>query len=324
MRPLPFAITLLAFALVSVPARAAGRGVDAIGMTVADIDRSVAFYSKILSFQKISDVEIAGSDYEHLEGIFGLRMRVVSLKLGTETLVLTEYLAPKGRLFPADSRSNDRWFQHVAIVVSDMDRAYAWLKDHHVEYASSAPQTLPGWNPVAGGIRAFYFRDPDQHYLELIRFPRGKGDPRWQQSGGRLFLGIDHTAIVVADTDRSLAFYRNLLGFHVAGGSENYGDEQEHLNNVFGAHLRITSLRGESGPGVELLEYLAPRDGRMISPETRPNDLAFWDVTLSGPSGPALRQLGAREVATPGHELGFNQAAIVRDPDGHAMELIQR
>ena len=78
----------------------------------------------------------------------------------------------------------------------------------------------------------------------------------------KLFLGIDHTAIVVWDTDASLKFYRDLLGMHVAGESENYGTEQEHLNNVFGAHLRITALRGASGPGIELLEYLAPRDGR--------------------------------------------------------------
>src|SRR3712207_7016443 len=49
----------------------------------------------------------------------------------------------------------------------------------------------------------------------------------------------------------------------VAGASENYGTEQEHLNNVRGARLRITSLRApRGGIGVEFLEYLAPRDGR--------------------------------------------------------------
>src|SRR2546430_13962691 len=50
------------------------------------------------------------------------------------------------------------------------------------------------------------------------------------------------TPIVVTDTDSSPRFYRDLLGLHVAGTSENYCTEQEHLNNVFGAHLRITSL----------------------------------------------------------------------------------
>ena len=81
------------------------------------------------------------------------------------------------------------------------------------------------------------FKDPDGHPLEIIRFPPGKGDPRWQNPGDRLFLGIDHTAIVVADTDAALRYYRDILGLRVAGQSENYGTEQEHLNNVFGASL---------------------------------------------------------------------------------------
>src|SRR6266436_6251131 len=68
--------------------------------------------------QKVSDVEVAGEEYEHLEGLFGLRMRVVRMKLGDELITLTEYLAPKGRPIPVDSRSNDRWFQHIAIIVS--------------------------------------------------------------------------------------------------------------------------------------------------------------------------------------------------------------
>jgi hypothetical protein len=76
--------------------------------------------------------------------------------------------------------------------------------------------------------------------LEIIWFPPGKGDSKWQQRaadilaaeraetasndpGSTLFLGIDHTAIVVSDTDRSLAFYRDSLGMRVAGGAENYG-----------------------------------------------------------------------------------------------------
>src|SRR5207249_11847147 len=89
-------------------------------------------------------------------------------------------------------------------------------------------------NPNAGGIRAFYFRDPDDHPLEILQFPAGKGDPKWQRAEGRLFLGIDHTAIVVASTDASLRFYRDLLGLRIAGTSLNYGPEQERLNNEIG------------------------------------------------------------------------------------------
>ena len=127
-------------------------------------------------------------------------MRVVRLSLGDELLQLTEYLAPRGRPAPADSRSNDRWFQHVAIIVSDMDSAYARLRRSKVEHASTGPQLLPKTIPNAAGIRAFYFRDPDGHPLEVLQFPPDKGDPKWHAPSERLFLGIDHTAIVVSDT----------------------------------------------------------------------------------------------------------------------------
>src|ERR1700757_2886925 len=255
-------------------------GVAAVGITVSDMDRAVDFYSRVLTFEKVSDTEVAGEEYEHLEGVFGLRIRVVRMRLGDEFIELTEYLAPKGRPIPVDSRSNDRWFQHIAIIVSDMDRAYSWLRQNKVEHASSGPQRLPDWNKNAAGISAFYFKDPDEHPVEVLQFPPDKGLEKWHQATGKLFLGIDHTAIVVWDTDASLKFYRDLLGMHVAGESENYGTEQEHLNNVFGAHLRITALRGASGPGIELLEYLAPRDGRPFPSDEHSNDVVHRQTVL--------------------------------------------
>ena len=70
----------------------------------------------------------------------------------------------------------------------------------------------------------------------------------------------------------------------VAGESENYDTEQEHLNNVFGARLRITALRAPAGPGIEFLEYLAPRDGRPAPLDLRANDIAHWQTTLVTPA----------------------------------------
>lgn len=348
------AAVLLAAALgLAAPWRGAAgtplvAGVGCIGMTVSDLERSVAFYSGVLTFEKVAEEEAAGPAHEALTGVFALRTRTARVRLGAECLDLTEYLGPKGRPIPVEARSNDRSFQHVAIVVSDMDRAYARLREARVEHASSGPQRLPDWNPAAGGIRAFYFRDPDRHVLEVIWFPPGKGDPRWQPAparpvrpgsaaGGRggpreLFLGIDHTAIVVADTGASLRFYRDLLGLAVAGGSENHGEEQARLNGVEGAHLRITTLRAARGPGVELLEYLAPRDGRPYPPDARPNDLVHWQTTVLVPAvegardaarvaGAAVVSRGVAELR--GSPLGLARAALVRDPDGHALLLAE-
>jgi catechol 2,3-dioxygenase-like lactoylglutathione lyase family enzyme len=306
---------------------------DAIGITVSDMDRAVDFYSKVLTFEKQSDTEVAGDDYEHLQGVFGLRMRVVRMRLGDESIELTQYLAPQGRPIPLDSRSNDRWFQHIAIIVSDMDKAYRLLRQNKVEHASSGPQRLPDWNKNAGGIWAFYFKDPDGHPVEVLQFPADKGPEKWHRPGDKLFLGIDHTAIVVSDTDVSVRFYRDLLGMRVAGESENYGTEQEHLNNVFGARLRITALRSASGPGIELLEYLAPRDGRPFPLDERANDLVHRQTMLvTRDADSAARQLGSARIqfvssgviANQNRQLGFNKAFVVRDPDGHAIEIEQK
>src|SRR6267142_2814605 len=308
-------------------------GVDAIGITVSDMDRALDFYSKVLTFEKVSDTEVAGENYEHLQGVFGLRMRVVRMRLGDEFIELTEYLAPKGRPIPVDSRSNDRWFQHIAIIVSDMDKAYARLRQNKVEHASSGPQRLPDWNKNAAGISAFYFKDPDGHPVEVLQFPADKGADQWHRPSDKLFLGIDHTAIVVWDTDASLRFYHDLLGLRVAGESENYGTEQEHLNNVFGAHLRITALRGAKGPGIELLEYLAPRDGRPFPADERSNDIVHRQTLLLTHNAQATARqahetmvnfVSSGVVGNQTGQLGFTKAFVVRDPDGHAVEIEER
>ena len=292
--------------------------VDSIGITVSDMDRSIAFYETVLGLQKTADREVAGDAYERMFGLFGVRLRQVRMQLGDESIELMQFLAPRGRRTPEDSRSNDRWFQHVAIIVSDMDAAYAHLRKFKVAHASSGPQRLPDWNPNAGGIKAFYFRDPDDNTLEILQFPVGKGSARWQETRGRLFLGIDHTAIVVANTDVSLGFYRDHLGLRIAGSSENYGTEQEHLNNVFGARLRITALRAAAGPGVELLEYLAPRTGRPLPRDTQASDLWYWQINMRASAG----DLDAvSKTVLPDTQLGFRAGATERDPDGHASLL---
>ncbi len=317
-------------AMAASPPAPVVRAIESISVPVQDMERSLAFYRDVLGFTQIDDREVAGDAYEHLYGVFGARVRIVTLRLGDETLKLEQFIAPPGRPIPVDSRSNDRWFQHIAIIVADMDRAFAWLRDKKVEFSSTGPQLLPQWNPNAGGIAAFYFRDPDGHNLEVLHFPAGKGDPKWQAAGDRLFLGIDHSAIVVADTEASIAYYRDTLGLKIAGTSENYGIEQERLNNVFGARLRITALRAAVGPGVELLEYLAPRTGRPMPVETESNDLWSWHIDMAADVTAADSAVRSHHYAyvSPGPvNLGLGSphwTLMLRDPDGHATLLDSR
>ncbi len=305
------------------------RAITGVSITVADLDRSVRWYQETLDARLESTFELSGEAFERLTGLFGARARVAVLSIGQEQLELMQFYTPRGRPFPSDTRANDRWFQHVAIIVRDMGEAYERLRARGVEFASSEPQRLPDWNPDAGGIEAFYFRDPDGHFLEVLAFPPGKGEPRWQ-SNDRVFLGIDHTAIVVNDTDASLVFYRDTLGMTVAGTSENYGTEQEHLNAVFPAYLRITALRAPEGPAIELLEYLTPRTGRPTPIDSAPNDLWHWRIHVetdrpgemfarSRAAGGAPVSPGEQHLPFSGGQRAHHTALLASDPDGHAL-----
>jgi catechol 2,3-dioxygenase-like lactoylglutathione lyase family enzyme len=291
---------------------AAVQEVGSIGITTGRLPDALKFYTNVLPFEVVAQNRIEGKRYADLFNLSRGHATSVELNLGEERILLTEH-STKGASVPPDSRSHDHWFQHIAIVVSDMDKAYEHLRRHKVKHVSTGPQTLPAWNPNAGGIKGFYFMDPEEHVLEIIWFPKGKGDPKWQGQD-RLFLGIDHTAIVVSDTEESLRFYTGILGFRIAGESENYGTEQEHLNQVFGARLRITALRAPRGPGIEFLQYIAPPGGRALATHARGNDLAFWTTELVTDSNvDATPNLISRR--------DHGESVLIRDPDGHALRL---
>ncbi|HSE57165.1 MAG TPA: VOC family protein [Nitrospiraceae bacterium] len=321
-------------ALAAAEPPVTAESVASIGFTVSDMDRSVAFYRDVLTFKPVSDMEVDGPEYDRFWGVFGSRVRLVRMQLGEQTLELVQFLSPPdARPIPLPSHSNDLWFQHIAIVVRDMDQAWAHLKKHHVRQISPRPQTIPVSNTAAAGIRAIKFRDPDGHNLELLWFPEGKGRVRWHQPGADLFLGIDHTAITVRNTDQSLRFYRDLLGLVVAGGSLNVGTEQEHLDSLPEARVRVTGLKTETGlPGVEFLEYERPAGGRPMPADTRPTDLWHWHVTIVVPDADAAATnlcvrascVSPRGVRMPDRALGFRQGFLVRDPDGHVLQLVSR
>lgn len=308
--------------------------VASVGFTVSDMVRSVAFYRDVLTFKPISDVEVDGPEYDQLWGIFGVRARVVRLQLGEQQLELIEFLSPPDvRPIPVPSYSNDLWFQHVAIVVGDMEAAWAQLRKHHVRQISPRPQTIPVSNAAAAGIKAIKFRDPDGHNLELLWFPEGKGNPVWHRPGSSVFLGIDHTAMTVRSTENSIKFYRDLLGLTVAGGSFNIGTEQEHLDSLSGARVRVTGMKPLMGPpGVEFLEYESPAAGRPMPADSHPTDLWYWQTRLvvSDLEAAAAMLWGTTQflssgvVTLPDKVLGFTKGVLIRDPDGHALQLVTR
>lgn len=304
--------------------------------TVSDIDRATAFYESALEFKRVADRIIVNQDYVALTGVQANRLRAVTLRLGEEIIELEQPLGLDGEPVAIEGRSQDLWFQHMAIVVTDMQRAYRQVVTHGARPISAEPQTIPASNAAAAGIQAYKFRDPDGHPLELLAFPFDKGAARWHAAakrGAGLFLGIDHSAITVGDTDRSLDFYAGLLGLIRGGGSLNEGVTQERLDAAPGAVVRITGLgsRRMHGPGLEFLQYVAPGDGRAwpdaLSPAAALHTRTVFEVADIDALVPLLAARKVRFVSsravTPA-DAPYRKALVVLDPDGRPVMLVQR
>lgn len=285
-----------------------------VSRVVSDLGRAEAFYNSALGFQTVSRGPIDPRQLSAL-GADRIRAHEVVMRIGHEEIALVQF-TPQGRLVPLDSRSNDLWFQHLAILVSDIHAAHECLssnRDWH-PITSGGPQTLP-----EGGVQAFKFRDPDGHPLELLRLPghEGRRDSNVPSAAPEPlspFLGIDHSAIAVSSTRRSVAFYRS-LGMRPSNRSLNLGAAQARLDGLRSARVKVTGLRPAStdGPGLELLAYQPP--GRAAQ-DPHITDLSCDWVTLTAISASA---------APPGEEAatGTAEPRLVIDPDGHRLLMIE-
>jgi catechol 2,3-dioxygenase-like lactoylglutathione lyase family enzyme len=289
-----------------------------ISRVVSNLDRAERFYRSALGFSTVSRGPV---DPELLKALGAGEQTAseIRMRIGQEDLVLVQF-ASTGRDYPAASRSDDLWFQHLAIVVSDMDEGYAQLRsrDGWQPISIDGPAALPA---SSGGVRAFKFRDPDGHPLELIWFPPGHGRSLWHERADAArsnepFLGIDHSALAVSSTRRSLAFYRS-LGLHIAGRSLNSGPAQSRLDGLSPARVRVTGLRPASpdGPGLELLAYRPP--GR--APESaNVTDLSTEWTTLGAVMAGSMEGGMTSAPALP------RKTATLSDPDGHRIVLVSQ
>jgi catechol 2,3-dioxygenase-like lactoylglutathione lyase family enzyme len=314
---------MLAILVWTDPARADVLEIERIAITVTDLGQTEAFYRDGLGFRTVARQSLDDPATERLLGV-QKPADTLTMQLGGERVEFIRYRSP-GRDYPAGSRSPDLWFQHFAVVVGDMKAAYGKLQQVRFKPVSTGgPQTLPKEDR---GVRAFKFRDPDGHPLELLYFPPGQGRKPWSAAQpGKIDLGIDHTAISVSDSTASVAFYGKLLGMKVAHEVVNQGPVQERLDGTLDAKVRITGLRPSSldGPGIELLDYRAPTTGRKTPSDSRGDDVWHAHVVLRVDELDRLvgdlERAGIRFVSSGIVRLpnGLRAVEIV-DPDGHAL-----
>jgi catechol 2,3-dioxygenase-like lactoylglutathione lyase family enzyme len=232
---------------------------------------------------------------------------------------------PPGCSYPGDVLGWDPRFQHFAIVVSDMTAAYANLQALHnwTAISTDGPQILP---PSSGGVTAFKFRDPEGHPLEMLAFAPGATPAHWAIRSGNLCLGIDHSAISVADTNRSVAFYSR-LGLARTSSSLNVGPEQEQLDNLLRAVVEVTALAPpiQAVPHVELLCYRGNFDRREHL--TNRNDVAATQLVfeVERDAFDAIVALNRNtNISRSTRPESGGLRALLRDPDGHLLCIESR
>jgi catechol 2,3-dioxygenase-like lactoylglutathione lyase family enzyme len=275
------------------------------GLTTNNAIDLAAFYESAFGFRRLMSARLGGADFERLMDVQGGALGI-TLGLGEDVVDLVQF-DRAGRPYPIGTSSSDLIFQHFAIVVADMDRAYRRLSSvaGWSAISSAGPRRLP---ETSGGVAAFKFRDPEGHPLELLAFPPDRTPRRWRNGpGGNLYLGIDHSAISVADTRRSVAFYLG-LGLQVSARSLNRGPEQARLDGLLNPRVEVTALSpSRATPHVELLCYGPTAANRGAAPQG--NDVAATRLTF---------EMSARSRA---EADGIAEQALT-DPDGHHLIIV--
>src|SRR5438477_12549682 len=143
-------------------------------------------------------------------------------------------------------------------------------------------------------------------------------------------ISADHTGITVSNLERSLAFWRDVLGFEFSHSADQAGEMAEEITGVKGAELKLAVLKAPGGHKIELLEYLAPKDQKQIS--VRPCDVGSVHVALTVDDLEAVlekiaasgwKAAGKPQTLRSGPNTG-KRVIYVRDPDGTTIELMQQ
>ena len=286
-----------------------------------EAEQLAEFYIRAFGFVRIEDSPKSDPGFAELIGFADGQVRLTSLRLGNQVISLAE-TQPPGRSYPKDVPGWDPRFQHFAIVVSDMTAAYANLQAFRnwTAISTDGPQILP---PSSGGVTAFKFRDPEGHPLEILAFEPGARPAHWAFRSDNFCLGIDHSAVSVADTGRSVAFYSR-LGLARTASSLNIGREQEELDNLLGAVVEVTALAPptQAVPHVELLCYRGSFDRRQLL--TNRNDVAATQLVFEVEPDAldvivALNRDTTISSSTTAESGGLR--VLLRDPDGHLLCL---
>ena len=141
-------------------------------------------------------------------------------------------------------------------------------------------------------------------------------------------MATDHTGFTVANIERSLMFWQDVLGFKLSHRAHHTGDLASEVTGVPGAEISIAVLKSP-GHRIELLEYHAPPDRKRVY--LRPCDVGSvhvallvdnLDAVLSAIAPSGWKAAGKPRTLESGPNAG-KRVVYVRAPDGTTIEFMQ-
>jgi catechol 2,3-dioxygenase-like lactoylglutathione lyase family enzyme len=146
---------------------------------------------------------------------------------------------------------------------------------------------------------------------------------------GLQIIRADHTGITVSNLERSLAFWRDVLGLEFSHTAHQTGELAREITGVSGSEIKLAVLKTPGGHKIELLEYLAPSDRKHA--DVRPCDVGHvhvallvddLDAILEKIAGAGWKAAGKPQTLKTGPNAG-KRVVYVRDPAGTTIEFMQ-
>jgi catechol 2,3-dioxygenase-like lactoylglutathione lyase family enzyme len=141
---------------------------DHVSVTVADLDRSIAFYRDAIGLAFLGRGESDGPDMSEITGLPEVRLEWAEFDVGDgQLLELLRYGSPVGT--PLEQQTNRPGSGHIGLAVEDIDAAYRRLQASHVTVRSAPVEISEAgdWH----GVRSLYAVDPDGVTIELVERP---------------------------------------------------------------------------------------------------------------------------------------------------------
>jgi catechol 2,3-dioxygenase-like lactoylglutathione lyase family enzyme len=142
-------------------------------------------------------------------------------------------------------------------------------------------------------------------------------------------IATNHTSFTVSNLDRTLAFFRDALGFEVTSKGPRSPSLIQAITGVEGAEVLIAYVRGP-GHSIELIEYIEPETRSSVRP--RPCDTGFShiaydvdniDAAIQAARDHSVEPIGPVVAIDQGPNRG-SRVAYLRDPDGITIEFIEK